>query len=182
MVFLKKTLSIILTVALMLTVLPFGLFGLTASADEAPKINIVDIGDESYVIDANKTYAAYDSIAAAIEGLEAAATYDEAPEVTFEGQVWDIKSAKLWAHDLLNPKYIAVTTDYNQLCFFGGEPGFARKSVVLYNGGIYANAAHGWQNADDEQIRPIYFNFTAKFCTAQNNIFFHNRTRLFFLF
>ena len=101
MVFLKKTLSIILTVALMLTVLPFGLFGLTAAADEivAPQIETITIGDSTYEIDANKTYAAYDSIEAAINGLEAAASYNDAPEVTFEGQVWDIKSAKLWAHD-----------------------------------------------------------------------------------
>ena len=67
----KKALSILLTVALLLTVLPLGLFGLTASAEETTSSALTEhviVGDKSYNVLANENYTAYDAYVAAVAG------------------------------------------------------------------------------------------------------------------
>ena len=79
MFFLKKALSIILTVALMLTVLPFGLFGLTASAAETPIVagfEKITIGGKNYYVEKDGKYNAYDTLWDIVDELDATAYPD----------------------------------------------------------------------------------------------------------
>ena len=90
MVLLKKALSILLTVALLLTVLPLGLFGLTASAEETTSAltEHVIVGNKSYNVLANENYSAYNAYLSATSGLTATKAIADADDVTFGATGW----------------------------------------------------------------------------------------------
>ncbi len=161
----KKRISTILAIVLTIALLAssFVMFGVQAEdpAGTEPATETITIAGTDYEIYTDKKFAAIDAIDAAVEGLTASTSdYKNAPVVTFDG-AWTFKSCGLWSSEFKGPYYVSTQTQYNALTFYPSEPVFARKSIVSYQNNLYVNAAHGWQSANDQQIKPIYMDYTA---------------------
>ncbi len=155
-------LAIVLTIALLAS--SFAMLGVSAE-NTKPATKIISVDGYQYEIYVDKNYTAYDSMAAAVNGLTPDSTvgadnsYLEGPAVSFANTAWKAEAKKLWGEDLSTPTYIKTHADYEQIAFHPNAQGFGMYSVSLYKEGLHVNPSHGWLGQTD--TRSINLSFTA---------------------
>ena len=126
----KKALSIVLTVALLLAVVPMGLFGLTAAAEttEALGFKPITIGGQEYLIQVGSQSNARDTIANALAKTEYSDTQIELPSSAWsvEAQYSDWTLDKNFAYN--------QNSNLSRLSFEPWMSGWSHEIVIQDNG------------------------------------------------
>ncbi len=163
----KKQISIVLSIVLTIALLASSFVMLGVSAED-PATEKLTIGTNEYEIYTDKKFSAYDSMAAAVNGLTPDSTpegtnnaYNQAPEVSFSNTDWSVNGKQLWGGGIAQtPIYIKTDDAYTQIAFYNQSVAFGCYSVSLYNDGLHVNPSHGWLGSNE--IYALNLNYTAK--------------------
>ncbi len=161
----KKSFSTILAVVLTIALLASSFAMLAVHAEEEPTTELLSIGTTDYEIYTDKKFSAYDSIVGTVSTLTPGDTYTtdggnkkySGPVVDFTNSAWSVTSNQGWA--TTSPTYIKADANYSQIAFYLTNPGFAFRSVAMYDGKLYVNPSHNWIV---DEVYSISLNYTVK--------------------